>query len=106
MHHRLQLIGNLGKDPEIHITHNGSPVCNFPVATNHRWTDNNDCKQESVTWFRVTVWGRQAESCYEYLKKGDLVFIEGSLYSDEYGNPKSLQFEVKAGLVIFLKINR
>jgi single-strand DNA-binding protein len=58
------------------------------MATNHRWTDSEGNRQEQTTWFRVAVWGKQAETCNQYLSKGRQVLIEGRLNPDQSGNPR------------------
>lgn len=76
---KTQIIGKLGKDPELNHTPSGQPVCNFSVATNRKWTDGNGEQCEETIWFRVSAWGKHAESCYKYLSKGSLVYCEGRL---------------------------
>ncbi|MCS6805530.1 MAG: single-stranded DNA-binding protein [Acidobacteriota bacterium] len=85
---KIFLIGNLGRDPELRYTPQGTAVCNFSVAVNERWQDSGGNQQERTTWFRVTVWGKRAEIANQYLKKGSQVFVEGRLSVREY-NDKS-----------------
>lgn len=81
---RIQLIGHLGRDPELKETPGGKSVCDFSMAVNRRWRDSKGETQEAVDWFNVEAWGRLAEICGEYLKKGSLVFLEGRLQTDSY----------------------
>lgn len=99
------LIGNLGNDPEIRSTPSGQSVCNFNIATTRRWNDKSGQSQEETEWHRIVVWGRQAENCKEFLKKGRQVFIEGRIqtrqWEDKEGN-KRYTTEVVAQNVQFL----
>lgn len=90
MYQKLILVGNLGQDPEMRYMSDGQAVANFSLACNRRWNDRNTGQaQEEVTWFRVSVWGRQAEACHEYLRKGRQVLVEGRLRPDpETGGPR------------------
>ena len=112
MYQRLVLVGNLGRDPEMRYSANGVPVTNFSVATNHKWTDGDGNLQEETAWFRVAVYGKQAEACSEYLTKGQKVLVEGTLVADEKtGSPRIYErkdgkpgtaFEVRASVVRFM----
>ena len=96
---KVMLIGNLGRDPEVRFTQGGTPVANFTLATNERWTDQSGERQEKTEWHRIVVWGKQAEIAGEYLRKGRQVYVEGSLqtreWTDRDGN-KRYTTEVKA----------
>jgi len=81
---KVMLIGNLGKDPELRFTPSGRAVARFPIATSEAWTTQEGQKQERTEWHNVVVWGKQAESCGQYLNKGRQVFIEGSIRSRQY----------------------
>lgn len=81
---KIILVGNLGRDPELRYTPQGTPVCSFTVATNEKRKDRAGEMQDITTWFRVTLWGRQAETASQYLTKGRPVYIEGRLRLDEY----------------------
>lgn len=83
---KLFIIGNLGRDPEMRYTAEGNPVTTFSVATSRKYGDVTE-----TTWFRISVWGKQAESCNEYLRKGSKVFVEGRLRPDASGNPSVYQ---------------
>ena len=89
MYQKLTIVGNLGRDPEMRYTPSGQAVTNFSVATSRRYTDSNGQKHEETTWFRVSAWGRQAETCNQYLHRGSKVLVEGRLVSDkETGGPR------------------
>jgi single-strand DNA-binding protein len=83
---KVTLIGNLGKDPEIRTTSNGSKVASFSVATSRAWNDQSGTKQEKTEWHRCVAWNsnfsKLADVVEKYVKKGDKVYIEGSI---EYG---------------------
>jgi single-strand DNA-binding protein len=89
---KVILVGNLGRDPELRYTPQGTPVCTFTMATNERRKDKAGELQDHTTWFRVTLWGRQAETASQYLTKGRQVYIEGRLrveeYTDRDGKPR------------------
>ena len=87
MYQKLIIIGNLGRDPEMRFTPDGKPVTSFSVATSRKYND-----KEETTWFRVSVWGNQAESCNQHLHKGSKVLVEGRLDPDKAtGAPKVFQ---------------
>ncbi len=89
---KVILVGNLGRDPELRYTPQGTPVCNFSIATSEKRKDKTGEWQEQTTWFRVTMWGRQAETASQYLTKGKPVYIEGRLrieeWTDRDGKPR------------------
>jgi single-strand DNA-binding protein len=81
---KIILVGNLGRDPELRYTTQGTPVCSFSLATNEKRKDKSGESQDVTTWFRVTLWGRQAETASQYLTKGRPVYIEGRLRVEEW----------------------
>lgn len=81
---KIILVGNLGRDPELRYTPQGTPVCSFTMATNERRKDKAGEMQDQTTWFRVTLWGRQAETASQYLTKGRPVYVEGRLRVEEW----------------------
>ena len=89
---KIILVGNLGRDPELRYTPQGTPVCSFSMATNERRKDKSGEMQDQTTWFRVTLWGRQAETASQYLTTGRPVYIEGRLrveeWTDRDGKPR------------------
>lgn len=111
MYQKVMIVGNLGTDPEMRFTPSGQAVTNFSVATNRRYTSSNGEKVEETVWFRVSAWGRLAETCNEYLRKGRKVLVEGRLTADETGGPRiwtdqngnpRASFEISAITVQFL----
>ena len=102
---KVILVGNLGADPEVRYTSGGTAVANLRMATNERWTDKSGQKQERTEWHRVVVWGRQAEVAGEYMRKGQLVYVEGSLqtrqWEDRDGNTRYTT-EIRAQLTRML----
>ncbi len=102
---KVILIGNLGADPEVRFTPAGAAVANFRIATNESWVDKNQQKQERTEWHRIVVWGKLAELCGEYLKKGRQAYIEGRLQTREWTdkeNKKNYTTEIVANTVQFL----
>jgi len=97
------LLGYLGKDPEIKHLDSG-PVANFRIATGESWTDKQGQKQERTEWHRIVVWGKLAEICGEYLRKGRHAYIEGRIQTREYesGDGKRYTTEIVAQQVTFL----
>ena len=81
---KIFIVGNLGRDPELRYTAQGTPVCSFSMATNERRKDKNGEMQDQTTWFRITLWNRLAETASQYLQKGKQVYIEGRLRVEEY----------------------
>jgi single-strand DNA-binding protein len=89
VYHRILVVGNLGRDPEMRYTPDGTPVTTFSVASNRRWTSADGSPGEETVWFRVTAWRRLAETCNQYLQKGRQVLIEGRLQPDKAtGGPR------------------
>ncbi len=112
MFQTIILAGNLGRDPEMRYTPSGQAVTSFSVATNRQWTNNNGETVKETIWFRVSAWGKLAETCNQYLKKGSKVLVEGRLTADtntggpriwngQDGAPRA-SFEVSAQTVRFL----
>ena len=99
------LIGNLGADPEVRFTPGGQAVANFRIATSESWKDKEGNKQERTEWHRIVVWGKLAELCGEYLKKGRQCYVEGRLQTREWTDKegkKNWTTEVVANQVTFL----
>ncbi len=110
--HTTIITGNLGKDPEMRYTPSGQAVTSFSVAVNESYTNNNGEKIKKTIWFRISAWGKQAETCNQYLKKGSMVLVEGRLTADPgTGGPRiwkkqdgtaGASFEISAQTVRFL----
>jgi single-strand DNA-binding protein len=81
---KIIIVGYLGRDPELRYTPQGTPVCDFSVATTERRKDKTGEFQDHTTWFRVSFFGRQAEIASQYLAKGRQAYIEGALSQREY----------------------
>ena len=112
MYHTIILVGNLGKDPEMRYTPSGQAVTSFSVATSRQYTGQNGQKVKETIWFRVSAWGKQAETCNQYLRKGSKVLVEGRLTPDpSTGGPRvftrqdgttGASFEINASNVRFM----
>ena len=99
MINKVILVGRLGKDPEIRSTPNGSSVAKFTVATDERFTDRNGEKQERTEWHNITAWGKLAEICGQYLRKGKLVYIEGRIQTDSWDDKETGQKRYRTEIV-------
>jgi single-strand DNA-binding protein len=90
---KVILIGNLGRDPEVRYLPSGDAVANFSIATTDKWKDKNGEMQEQTEWHRISFFGRQAEICGEYLRKGSSVYVEGRIqtrkWTDKDGNERT-----------------
>lgn len=102
---KIIIVGNLGRDPEMRYTAQGTAVCSFTMATNERRKDKSGEQQDVTTWFKVTVWGKQAETVSKYLTKGRRVYVEGRLHVEEWTDRDGKQrhtLEVNATDVHFI----
>jgi len=102
---KVILIGNLGKDPEIRTTPQGTSLARFSVATTTNWKDSSGARQEKTEWHDVVAWEKLAQICGEYLHKGKLVYVEGSLQTrswEDQNGQKRYKTEVKANNVVML----
>lgn len=110
--HTVIFAGNLGRDPEMRYTPSGQAVTNLSVAVNDDYTNSNGERVKRTIWVRVSTWGKQAENCNQYLKKGSKVLVEGRLIADQAtggprvwtgqdGQPRA-SYEVSAVTVRFL----
>ena len=112
MYQKITIVGNLGRDPEMRYTPSGQAVTNLNVATNYSYTNNNGERVKETTWFRISVWGKQAESSNQYLRSGSKVLVEGRMNQDkETGGPRvwtrqdgssGSSYEITAQRVVFL----
>jgi single-strand DNA-binding protein len=90
MYAKLIIVGNLGGDPEMRYTPDGTPVTNFSVAVNRRWNNADGSPGEETLWFRCTAWRKTAEVVNQYLAKGRQVLVEGRLRPDpDTGGPRT-----------------
>ena len=111
MFEQLILVGNLGGDPSMKYLDSGKAVTNFSIATSESWTDQGGEKHDRTKWWRVAVFGKSAEACNQFLKKGSRVLVHGKMtatpegnprvWNDNSGNPRA-SFEVTAEAVKFL----
>ena len=102
---RVEIIGNLTRDPELRYTPNGQPVASFGVATNMVWTDQSGEKQQKAEFHNVVAWRKLAEICAEYLQKGRQVYVEGRLETRNWEGQdgvKRNRTEIVTNNVIFL----
>ena len=88
---KVILVGNLGRDAELRYTPGGSAVAKFSLATTEKWNDKSGGQQERTEWHNIDLWGKQAESLTEYLRKGKQVYIEGRLQTDEYTDKEGIK---------------
>ena len=98
-HNRVILIGNLTRDPELRFLPKGTAVCRMGLAMNRTWTTDNDEKREEVTFVDVDMFGRLAENCAKYLKKGSSAMVEGRLKLDTWDDKKTGEKRSKLGVM-------
>ncbi len=99
MINKVILVGRLGKDPEIRSTPNGTTVAKFTVATDEKFTDRSGEKQERTEWHNITAWGKLGEICGQYLRKGKLVYLEGSIRTESWDDKESGQKRYRTEIV-------
>jgi single-strand DNA-binding protein len=99
MINKVILVGRLGKDPEIRSTPGGTSVAKFTVATDEKFTDRAGEKQERTEWHNIVAWGKLGEICGQYLRKGKLVYIEGSIRTDSWDDKESGQKKYRTEIV-------
>jgi single-strand DNA-binding protein len=112
MFHTIIIVGNVGRDPDMRYTPTGQAVTTFSVASSRNYTNSQGTQVKETIWFKVNVWGKQAETCSQYIKKGSKVLVEGRLQPDlQSGGPKVFQrqdqtwgssYEVTGNVVRFL----
>lgn len=112
MFHTIIIVGNLGREPEMRYTPSGQAVTSFSVASSRQYTGSNGQKVKETIWFRISAWGKLAETCNNFLHKGSKVLIEGRLMADQAtGSPRiwnrqdgtpGTSFEINASTVRFL----
>ncbi len=109
--HTIIAVGNLGRDPEMRFLPSGQPVTSFSMASSRSYTNSQGEKIDETIWFRVSVFGKMAETCNQYLHKGSKVLVEGRLQADKNGSPRvwtrqdgtpGASFEITAATVRFL----
>lgn len=112
MYSKLITVGRLGRDPEMRYSPQGTAITRFSMASSRRWTDSQGQPKEETTWMRISTFGKLAENCNAYCKKGMLVLVEGALIPDDKtGGPRvftrkdgttGASFEIRADTVRFL----
>jgi single-strand DNA-binding protein len=89
---KVILVGRLGRDPELKYTASGTPFCRFSMATDDSWVDKGSGeKTEKTEWHNIVVWNKLAEICNNYLTKGKMVYIEGSLQTREWDDKEGVK---------------
>jgi len=96
---KVILVGRLGKDPEIRSTAGGQTVARFSLATDDKYTDRSGEKQERTEWHNIVAWAKLAEICGQYLRKGKLVYIEGSIRTDTWDDKETGQKRYKTEII-------
>lgn len=99
MINKVILVGRLGKDPEIRSTPQGTTVAKFTVATDEKFSDREGNRQERTEWHNIVAWGKLGEICGQYLRKGKLVYIEGSIRTDSWDDKESGQKKYRTEIV-------
>jgi single-strand DNA-binding protein len=105
MLNRAEIIGRLGRDPDLRYTPQGTTVCNLSIATSEKWQDNAGESQERTEWHKVTAFGKTAENCGQYLAKGSQVYVEGRLQTDKWEDEDGIErytTKIIASRVLFL----
>ena len=91
MLNRIQLIGRLGKDPEVRYTPDGAMVTNFNLATDEQWKNKAGEKQQKTEWHKIVVFGKLAEICGQYLTKGKLIYLEGKIQTRSWDDKEGVK---------------
>src|SRR5438105_4841334 len=99
MINKVILVGRLGKDPEVRSIPSGQTVTKFSLATDERFTDKQGEKQDRTEWHNIVAWGKLGEICGQYLRKGKLVFIEGSIRTDSWDDKESGQKKYRTEII-------
>ena len=99
MINKVILVGRLGKDPEVKSMPSGTTVAKFTMATDEKFTDKSGEKQERTEWHNIVAWARLAEICGQYLRKGSLVYIEGSIRTDSWEDKESGQKRYRTEII-------
>ncbi|OGF66014.1 MAG: hypothetical protein A2Y62_06085 [Candidatus Fischerbacteria bacterium RBG_13_37_8] len=103
---KVILVGRAGKDPEVRYTPSGTPVANFSLATTDFWNDASGKRQEKTEWHRIVAWTKLAEFCNQYVTKGMLLWVEGSIQSRTWQDRDGQQrttYEIRAREIIILE---
>jgi len=106
---KVMIIGHLGRDPEMRYTPSGKPVTTFTVAVSRSWNSGDGERHSETEWFNIVAWGNLAETCKQYLAKGQLVYVEGRLQTrrwDDKEGVKHTSVEIVANEMTFLSERR
>ena len=106
MLNRVMIIGRLGADPELRYTQGGQPVCSLRIATDESYTDKDGNRVERTEWHSIVVFGKSADHCNQFLRKGSLVYVEGKLSTRKWQDQKGQDrytTEIRADRVQFLE---
>lgn len=103
---KVQLIGNLGKDPELKFTPSGIAVATFSIATSEKWKDQEGNVQEKTEWHNIVAWRKTAEICGEYLKKGSKVYVEGKLETTPYEKDGVKHYPTKINIFTLIMLSQ
>ncbi len=95
---RVELMGYLGRDPEVRYTPKGDKITHFSLAVSRRWKAADGSAREATDWFNIEAWGRQGEICQQYLHKGSLIYLEGRLRTDRYEHEGETRYITKVML--------
>ena len=96
---KVILVGRLGKDPEVRSTPSGTTVAKFTIATDEKFTDRSGEKQERTEWHNIVAWSKLGEICGQYLRKGKLVYIEGSIRTESWEDKESGQKKYRTEII-------
>jgi single-strand DNA-binding protein len=102
---KVMIIGNVGRDPEMRYTPDGTPTAKFSVAVSRQWTTPDGEKKEETEWFNVVTWRKLAETCGNYVYKGQKVYVEGRLQTRKWTDPQGVEkryTDLVANQVVFL----
>jgi len=91
MLNKVMLIGNVGKDPQMHYSQGGNAVASFSIATVEKWKDKSGAKQEKTEWHNVVIFGKLAEVVSQYVHKGSKLYVEGKLQTDKYTDKEGVE---------------
>lgn len=97
---KVILVGRLGKDPEVKTTPSGQTVAKFSLATDEKFTDKSGQRQERTEWHNIVAWGKLAEICGNYLRKGKQVYLEGSIRTDSWDDKESGQKRYRTEIIV------
>lgn len=104
MINKVILLGRLGKDPLIKQLDNGRVVCNVTLATNDYFTDKEGNRKESTEWHNLEIWDNQARVAEKFLRKGNVIYVEGKIRTDKYTDPEGVEKQLKKIRVLTMQM--